>query len=269
MKKRKYMIRCDIEGVTGVTTYEQAEGSEFGKMMLANDLRAVIKGLVEPNPCEIVIYDEHTDGRNVILEDMPECVSVICGKPPYRPNWGGIDSSYDAMLMVGFHAKSQTQKALLPHSYRLENIDITINGTSVGEIGIEAAVAGDFDVPTILITGDSAGMTEAASIIPDVHTVVVKEAMGEFSAKCYSPRYTSRLLYEAAKKIASTPITIKPFKFEGPVELNIEIAVSEYLNWARARHSEFFVADNIIAISGKTVTEAWSKYFSIQFGMNN
>jgi hypothetical protein len=34
--KMKFMIRSDIEGVTGVTTYEQAEGSEFGRSMLSS-----------------------------------------------------------------------------------------------------------------------------------------------------------------------------------------------------------------------------------------
>ena len=71
--------------------------------MLTNDLNACINGLLAEGEHEIVIYDEHTDGRNVDLNDLPDCVSVICGKPPYRPDWGGIDSSFDAMIMVGFH----------------------------------------------------------------------------------------------------------------------------------------------------------------------
>ena len=89
----KFMIRTDIEGVTGVTTYEQAEGSAFGREMLMNDLNAMIEGILSVGEHEIVLYDEHTDGRNVVLQDLPGSVSVICGKPPYRADWGGIDSS--------------------------------------------------------------------------------------------------------------------------------------------------------------------------------
>jgi len=102
----KFMIRSDVEGVTGVTTYQQAEGSEFGRAMLANDLNAAIEDLLSTDDHEIVIYDEHTDGRNIALEGLPEGVSVICDKLLYRSDWGGIDSSYDAMIMVGFHARS-------------------------------------------------------------------------------------------------------------------------------------------------------------------
>ena len=56
----KFTIRTDIEGVTGVTTYEQAEGSPFGRAMLMNDLNAAIDGLLSTGEHDIVIYDEHT-----------------------------------------------------------------------------------------------------------------------------------------------------------------------------------------------------------------
>ena len=78
----KIMIRTDVEGVTGVTSYEQAEGSELGRAMLMNDLQAVIDGLLADGDHDIVVYDEHTDGRNVDLRELPEAVAVICGKPP-------------------------------------------------------------------------------------------------------------------------------------------------------------------------------------------
>ena len=118
----KIMIRSDIEGVTGVTTYKQAEGTDFGRRMLMNDLKACIDGILSTGEHEIVIYDEHTDGRNIDIEQLPECVTVIMGKPLYRPDWGGIDSSYDAMIMVGFHARSGVPDSLLPHSYSRKNV---------------------------------------------------------------------------------------------------------------------------------------------------
>ncbi|NQU75455.1 MAG: M55 family metallopeptidase [Planctomycetes bacterium] len=264
MKTKKYMIRCDIEGVTGVTTYEQAEGSEFGKAMLANDLTAAIDGLLSAGECEIVVYDEHTDGRNVRLEGLPESVSVIIGKPAYRDDWGGIDAGYDAMLMVGFHARSGVEGALLPHSYSRENLNLRINGTVVGEIGMESAIAGDFDVPTLLITGDSAGMREAEQILPGVKTVTVKEAMGEFAARCYPPKLTARLIYEAAKGVALSAPPVKPLKFAGPIELQVDIAKSDYLDRLKRRHGGTFIGENTIKLTGRTVTGVWSEYIRMQ-----
>ena len=261
----KFMIRSDIEGVTGVTTYEQAEKSEFGRRMLMNDLNAAIRGIrAAGENHEIVIYDEHTDGRNVVLEDLPKGVSVICGKPPYRSDWGGLDSSYDAMLMIGFHARSGVEGALLPHSYSRKNLNIYLNGKIVGEIGMEAAVAGDFGVPLWLVTGDSAGMAEAKEMIPGVTTVSVKEAMGEFAAQCYGPEETAQWIFEAAKKVAQSPPPVHPLRLAGPVEMKIEIAASEYRQKLNKMYPKIFISENTIALNGQTVTEVWSRYCVIQ-----
>ena len=260
----KFTIRCDIEGVTGVTTYEQADNSDFGKAMLVNDLNAVIEGLLSTGDHQIVIYDEHSDGRNVILNDLLDSVSVICGKPLYRADWGGIDSSYNAMIMVGFHARSGVEEALMPHSYSRKNLNIRINGTVVGEIGMEAAIAADFGVPTWLIAGDSAGVSEAEAIIPGVRTVAVKEAMGEFAARCLPCKATTKLIYEAARDIVQSPPNVELLKFGRPVTLEIDLADSDYTEKLRSAYSKIFIKDNTIQIVGKTVTEVWSKYTRIQ-----
>ena len=93
--KEKYMVRCDIEGVTGVVSYNQAEpGNDeysFGLSMFHNDLLALLDGLRSGGADEIVIYDEHYYGENIDLDRLPENVSAICGKPPLArcPNrWG-------------------------------------------------------------------------------------------------------------------------------------------------------------------------------------
>ncbi|MFI4911828.1 MAG: M55 family metallopeptidase [Sedimentisphaeraceae bacterium JB056] len=260
----KIMIRSDIEGVTGVTTYQQAEGSELGREMLMNDLLACIKGILATGEHEIIIYDEHTDGRNVDISQLPDSVSVIMGKPAYRKDWGGIDSSYDAMMMVGFHARSGVEGALLPHSYSRKNLNIRINGKIVGEIGMEAAVAGDFDVPLWLVTGDSAGMAEAEQIVAGVKTVSVKEAMGEFEALCYTPAVTAKKIYDATKNVMSNGLSVKPLKFVGPIELEIDLADSDYTAKLKEYYPAVFSEGNTVKLTGETVTEVWSNYLDIQ-----
>jgi len=95
---KKYMIRCDIEGVSGVVSYEQAEPGnpefEFGKRMFMSDLLALIDGLNQGGADEIWGYDEHYYGRNIDIDRLPKNVTSICGKPPYRLNWAGkLDDS--------------------------------------------------------------------------------------------------------------------------------------------------------------------------------
>ena len=257
----KFMIRSDIEGVTGVTTYSQAENSSFGQDMLMNDLNACIAGLFSSGPQEIIVYDEHTDGRNVDLSRLEHPVRVICGKPPYRADWGGLDATYDAMLMVGFHAKSGVPGALLPHSYSRKNLDIRLNGLSMGEIGMEAAIAGDFEVPLVMVTGDSAGMAEAEQLIPGIKTSTVKQAMGEFAAECLPPRETYELIRNAAAGLADNRAHWpKPFKIAGPVTLEIDLSESEFREKLRARSGRYFISDRTVRLTDVSATAAWSHY---------
>ncbi len=260
----KIMIRSDVEGVTGVTTYAEAEKSEFGRAMLMNDLLACIDGLLAGGAKEIVVYDEHTDGRNIDMTMLPKEVSVIRGKPHYTPEWGGIDDSFDAMMMVGFHAKSGVQGALLPHSYSRKNLDIRLNGRSVGEIGMEAAVAGDFGVPFWFITGDSAGMAEAKSDILGVRTVTVKESFGENEAQCYAAVKTAEMIRTAARQVLENPPDVKPFKIDGPVQMEIDLAESDYTEKLRKIYPAAFVKGNTFCLDGSTVTDVWSQYLHIQ-----
>jgi D-amino peptidase len=263
-KKMKIMIRSDIEGVTGVTTYEEAHSSKWAREMLMNDLVALVTGLNEAGEHELVIYDEHTDGRNVILERLPENTCVICGKPLYRPDWGGIDNSYDGMILLGLHAKSGEKEALLPHSYSRKNLNIFIDDLIVGEIGIESAIAGDFGVPLLMVTADSAGVDEAKKLIPEVETVSVKKALGEFEAICYPPNKTASWIKEAARRVGGTSPKTSPLKIEGPVRLKIEFAVSDYTNKLKQYRPDLFVRDDMIMIEKRNVTEAWSEYMSIE-----
>ena len=45
---KKFLVLADIEGVTGVTTFKQAEGSDLGKGMLANGELDLIIFLRDP-----------------------------------------------------------------------------------------------------------------------------------------------------------------------------------------------------------------------------
>ena len=168
------------------------------------------------------------------------------------------------LFRSGFHARSGVEGSLLPHSYSRKNLEIRLNGVVVGEIGMEAAIAGDFGVPLWLITGDSAGMAEAEGLIAGIKTVVVKEAMGEFEANCYPPKKTAKLIFNAAKAVIENPPSVKPLTIDGPVEMQIDLAQSDYTTKLKDAYPEIFIKDNTISIMRQTATAVWSKYSLIQ-----
>jgi len=266
MKKKKYMIRCDIEGVTGVVSYKQAEPGQseyaFGQRMFMSDLRACYEGLLDGGADEVVIYDEHYYGRNIDLDVLPARVSAICGKPPYRADWpGGLDESYDGMILLGFHSKFGTPHGLLHHSYELDIRNLLLNGVSVGEIGMEAAIAGDCQVPVLMVAGDSAGTAEAEKLLGPIGTVVVKETLGETGGWCYPAGQTAQWIRAAAQGIVRHPPQTRPYRVSGPVTLEIEFNDGAYLNALRQEYRSLMINDRTLMIHAATATAAWADYW--------
>ncbi len=253
---KKYMIRCDIEGVSGVVSYEQADPERpefgFGKRMFMADLLALIAGLNDGGADEIVIYDEHFHGRNIDIDLLPENAVAICGKPPYRADWaGGLDESFAGLILLGFHSMRGTGE-LLHHSYEPDIKAIFINGTAVGEIGVEAAIAGDWNVPLVLISADSAGVREAQQLVDGVRGVAVKNSISAEGGECFSVAKTSAMLRRAAKEIVLNPPPVKPWKV-GLAELKVAFNPGPY--------ADAFGSGESVTIAGKTVTACWAEYW--------
>ena len=263
------MIRCDIEGASGVVSMEQASphGGEFaaGMQGFMSDIMALTDGLNDAGVDEIHIYDEHFYGRNVDLATLPENVFVWCGKPPYTSdNAGGLDGSFSGLILQGLHAKAGTAGALLDHTYEGEIADITINGISVGEIGVEAAIAGEYGVPFILVTGDSAGVAEARELVPGVSGVSVKESIGHDTAICYPFQRTYADIRKAAKEAGEKAPSITPLRFTGPVSFAVTLKESPFLDRMRRNYFSCIHGGNQVVLERASVLEAYSAYWRMK-----
>jgi len=264
---KKFMIRCDIEGVSGVVSYDQAEPGKpeynFGKKMFMADLMAAVNGLNDGGADEIHIYDEHFYGRNIDLEKLPDNVVAYCGKPPYRADWaGGLDESFAGMILLGFHSMKGTGE-LLHHTYEPDIKSIKINGRNVGEIGVETIIAGDYDVPLLMITADSAGVLEAKKLVPSVEGVIVKESVSEFGGICYPISVTTNKIYKTAKKIASSPQQETALSEKSGIFLEIELFDGAYKTNFKDKFNSYIV-NGIVSINAETMTAAWAKYWEMK-----
>jgi len=266
MTSKKYMVRCDIEGVSGVVSYEQAEPGkpeyEFGQRMFMADLLALLEGLKAGGADEVIIYDEHYYGRNIDLGALPDCASAICGKPPYRSDWaGGLDSSFAGVILLGFHSKVGTPGGLLNHTYEPDIRSLRLNGISVGEIGIEAAVAGDFGVPVVMVTADSAGVAEAEALLPGTVGVVVKESLGESAGCCYPLSVSTQRIRTAAQTVVQSPPPVKPYATGEAVVLEVELNDGPYLDAVRSHVGGEMKDERTLIISANSATAVWAAYW--------
>jgi D-amino peptidase len=260
----RFMIRCDIEGVTGVTHPSQAAPSEvdyaYGVAMLHHDLTAVVEGLLSTGDHDLWVYDMHYYGRNLDMARLDPRVRVICGKPHYQPgNVGGLTRDFDGQILLGLHSMAGTGE-LLSHSYEHEVQEISLNGVRVGEIGLEAALAGELGVPTILVSGDSAGCAEARALLGEVQTVAVKESIGLHAGVCYATQETGLRLREAAKAAVSDVAGLRPYTVSSPVTLEIRLAAGTFADRVYARLAASVTRAGTLCLTGASVAEAWLQY---------
>lgn len=264
------MIRVDMEGLTGVVNMNQvAPGASeygFGRSMLKHDLNAVLEGLLHSAEDEIWLYDIHFQGTNVVFDDLDPRVTVICGKPNYTPdNLSYLDSSFDGMVLLGLHAKAEMPGCVLNHNYEHDIRAIHVRGAEgrsyhVGEIGLEAFMAGEAGVPLVMVTGDSEGCKEASKLQQDTVTVVVKESLGDTAAACYPPSVTRQRLMEGALLCRSRAPQLKPLTVEGPIELDMTFYPGELLNKLQQRIGHSFVGSHRMILKGSSVLAAWEQY---------
>jgi D-amino peptidase len=106
-----------------------------------------------------------------------------------------------------------------------------LNGRPVGELGINAALAGSYGVPVAMVSGDQALAAEAKALLGEgVETVVVKHAVGRFAARSVSPAESCRRIREGAA--AGLRRTHAPLLLDAPIRLAVEFALTQMADMA-------------------------------------
>lgn len=263
----RFLVMTDIEGVTGVTTYQQAENSQLGRDMLMHDLLAVIEGIRAEEHHEIVVYDMHTDGRNIDMTKLPADIPVVMGKPINGKLYRGTGGGYDGLFMVGLHAMSREAGAMLAHSYLREYDSIHINGELVGEIGVERALAGEQGFPLVFVSGDDKGCEEAKALDSEIVTATVKKSIDAAQALCYPPAKTREILKEAAKQAAAKAKSIAAKETKLPVTIQIKYSDCAYLQIMKKLYPDVFVDEHTVEMKGNNLLECWSEYLAMERDM--
>lgn len=257
----KIFIMVDMEGVNGVVTYDRhadPDGSMYpeARRTLMRELTAAVEGALAAGATEVLIYDMHVQGLNVVPSELPACARAILGKPIDTR----LDSSFDAMFMIGYHAMAGTAGALLPHSYALDIEGIWLNGTPVGEIGMEAALAGVLGVPLVMVSGDSVGMEEALALLPGIQTAVVKWPVDSFSAICLPTVESEAIIREKAEIAVRRREAVGPYRPIPPFEIRIRFSNRKKAALIAREDNVVRLSKHEVAITGDDLHRAWLTY---------
>ncbi len=225
----KIYVNTDLEGISGVYKFAQTREKDSPLNIQAceyfmGDLAAVVRGLRDGGADEIVVLDGH--GTQCIIPHLMEPgAKYITGLPrPGAGNLSELDSTFSGMVMLGFHAMMGTPDGVLHHTQnsRSEN-RYWYNGVESGELVQNALIAGHYNVPFIMVTGDDATCREARHFFgDDLVTVSTKKGLSREAAVLYPFEETRKALYEGAKRAVSLITKCKPYRIEMPVKVKMQ-----------------------------------------------
>jgi D-amino peptidase len=236
----KILIAADMEGITGVVNWNQvdpehAEYTRFRRLMTA-DVNAAIHGAYEAGANEVIVVDGHALGYNLLIEELDPRARLNAGNSYPLEMLQGLGKDVNGVIFIGYHARAGTQNAILDHTWSSSRIaNVRLNNVPVGEVGLNAAVCGHYNVPVIMVTGDQAVCAEATELLGQIETAVVKHATGRNSAECLSPQVTQERIQETTKqavhRLRGGDIP-EPFRLQIPVQITIGFINSEYADQA-------------------------------------
>jgi D-amino peptidase len=219
----KVLISADMEGIAGVvvpphTSSSNPEYGRFRKLMTA-EVNAAIEGAVAGGADRIIVNDAHGMQTNILIEELNPAAELISGVPKPHGMMQGIAADIDAVFLIGYHASAGTGAAILAHSWTGQVAEIRLNDQVVGETGLNAALAGAYGAPVVLVTGDRAVTEEARSLLGEIETVAVKEGVSLTAAQCLPPQIVGEQIQAAAERALS--LETKPYRVDAPITLTV------------------------------------------------
>jgi len=245
----RVFVSVDIEGVAGVVGREegQKDNAEYerARRLMTGEASAAIAGIFDADSAsEVTVADAHGTFRNIIPELLDRRARIVRGKPRQLAMIDGVQRGFDAAMFVGYHGKAGTGDSVLSHTFTGTLYDVRVNGRSFGETGLNAAVAGAYNVPLKLITGDASVAAEVADLLGDVRTAVVKEGVGQLGADSVHPEVACEIIRAAAREAVTTRGAL--FRVDGPVALEVEVMLPAYADQA-------LIIPGIERIGGRTL----------------
>jgi D-amino peptidase len=222
----KYMIGVDCEGVACVVGepgvgLNKSRNVDFARRQATREADAAARALFETGAQRVIIWDNHANSLNLDYDALDRRCEIALGKG-FAHRWFGMDESFDGVLFIGYHAMGGTVDAPLCHSFSSAAYQwMKINGQMVGELAIDAAVAGTMGVPPIFIASDDKAVSEAKQFFPAIETVQTKVGYGQNAALSKHPQRVLEQIDAGVRQAVQRLDEHQVFQFETPLEYEL------------------------------------------------
>ncbi|MDD4279177.1 M55 family metallopeptidase [Candidatus Sumerlaeota bacterium] len=272
----KVVIWGDMEGISCVTRWGHVNRGHYlyeteGRALYTGDINAAVRGAKRAGADEIVVVDGHGAGddssfNSLIKERLEPGANYVFGH-----RWGcfvkPFQEGYDCLILIGTHARAGVADGVLCHTMSSVSWHNAWIGDRVtGEIGISAAIAGAFNVPCIMVSGDAAVARDARDFLGEnVVTAQVKVGCNRESAMCMPPADSTKMIEDKVASLLQNKASwVKPYVPPTDKDGLLRFTV-EFLQPDRV---ESFIGKEGVTVDGRKVTsvgknfwEAWDRYF--------
>ena len=265
----RVLIVTDLEGVSGVTDWDAHEPrtaqDQWQRMLMTGEVNAAVAGAFDAGATRVRV----AEGHNAIdILQLDERATLVPAHYPAISPYQGWDEGFDALLQIGKHSMAGTAGGVLAHTGNKGVEYVEINGIRVGECGTEAAEAGDYGFPCVMVSGDAAVCREMQELLGDVEVAPVKTGYTEHHADCLHPNAARRLIRDKVVAELSRLDDFKPFVIPGPIRL-VQRLKSPYSQDALRSHQAKphveVIDDRTLAFKGQNVVEAFARRCGVDY----
>lgn len=260
----KIFICADLEGIGGVARMEHTRPGEReydrARLWMTREVNAAVEAAFDAGATDVLVADSHNVGLNLLPDLLHPATRLIMGAPRPLSMMEGIQEGFDAVFFIGAHAMSATADASIPHIFSGRVQRLSLNGVQVGELGLNAALAGYYNAPVALVAGDEAACAEAESLLPGVETVAVKQAVGAYAALTQTPKRCEELIREAVERVMARTAPAPIWRLEGPVTMEVRFTTPSGADRAQRLPRAERLDSLTVAYSGDDLLEAFQAF---------
>lgn len=211
-------ISVDMEGIAGVVHSDHTSRGkidyELARQYMTEEANAAIAGALDAGATNIVVNDSHGTMRNIYPHLLREEAKLISGTPKRLSMMEGISAEKDAVLFIGYHTKASHQ-GVLNHTYNSRVIQsIKINGQHIGEFGMNALLAGAFNVPVVFVSGCDLTVAEAKKHVPAIGYNQTKRSINRVAAESLHPNVSCERIRTGVKDALQKRTVILPYRLD-------------------------------------------------------
>lgn len=224
----KIFISADIEGVAGVVSAQQGQPGnpeyERARRLMTQEVNAAIEGAYDGGATEVLVNDSHGPMTNLLPDELDPRADCVLGRPKPGFMAAGLDASFAAVFMTGYHSGAGRHGVLSHTVSGLAFLSLRVNGIDCAEATLYGAYAGSMGIPVALLTGDDQLEAQCGPLFPGASWAVVKRALGHRAARALSPQTARQRIRAAAAEAVRGLSGCAPYIIPGPHRLEAELA---------------------------------------------